>query len=503
MAEYFIRSKVNTGKAPLYTRVCKRNPKIVWNHIRTGIYVDIESWEKAHKSISAWNKYVQGEGKEINEKLNKVSQTIDLLFAEGKIMCNADKPVLENALLLIANNEAIREREEMEEREKRLKELAEQKRIQEKKYIWNFYEYFLNGITDKSIRHGSGNVYKPETVRIWRDFGTHLHAYCPMDMSFDDISQPFADKFRLYLENIPVMETTINKYVGCFRKLCRYATIERVNTNAVSLMVWKEKTVHKKDKRAAIYLTTDELDALYNMKLSGTDEEVRDVFYLGILSAQRVSDYSTLDESNFTTTAKGTDIISLDQIKTDNGVKVPFLNKKRILELIRKYDFDFPDVKSREFNRRIKRILEKLAESVPSLLEEYPTKLTSAELRREKSYLKMCKMVADGEKLSPDKRKQFRESQKYAEEHNGSPLFKRDKNGTVWKRKFEIVSSHTARRSTITNLYKLGVFDTREMMAISGHRTERNFECYIETSEDEMADRIAKKLEALQFDMIG
>ena len=178
------------------------------------------------------------------------------------------------------------------------------------------------------------------------------------------------------------------KYVGCFRKLCRYATIERVNTNAVSLMVWKEKTVHKKDKRAAIYLTTDELDALYNMKLSGTDEEVRDVFYLGILSAQRVSDYSTLDESNFTTTAKGTDIISLDQIKTDNGVKVPFLNKKRILELIRKYDFDFPDVKSRDFNRRIKRIMEKLAESVPSLLEEYPTKLTSAELRREKSYLK-------------------------------------------------------------------------------------------------------------------
>ena len=146
-------------------------------------------------------------------------------------MCNADKPVLENALLLIANNEAIREREEMEEREKRLKELAEQKRIQEKKYIWNIYEYFLNGITDKSIRHGSGNVYKPETVRIWRDFGTHLHAYCLMDMSFDDISQPFADKFRLYLENIPVMETTINKYVGCFRKLCRYATIERINTN--------------------------------------------------------------------------------------------------------------------------------------------------------------------------------------------------------------------------------------------------------------------------------
>jgi integrase len=494
MAVYFLRTKANTGMAPLYTRVRKRNPKITWEHIRTGVYVDIESWTKAQKSISAWNKYIQGEGKELNEKLNKVSQTIDLLFSEGKINSNDDKPVLENALMVIANNEAIREREEMEEREKRLKELAEQKKIQEKKYIWNFYEYFLNGIADKSIRHGSGKVYEPETVRVWRDFGTHLHNYCPMNMSFEDITQEFADKFRLFLENIPVMETTINKYVGCFRKLCRQATLSKVNTNAVSLLVWKERTVHDNEKRAEIYLTDEELDALYDMKLSGTDEEVRDVFFLGVLSAQRISDYSTLDKSNFTTTLRGTNIISLNQEKTDNGVKVPFLNKERMNELIRKYDYHFPDVKTRGFNRRLKKILEKLAESVPSLLEEYPTNLTHNEIRREKNYLSMYKMVANGEKLSADQRKQYRESKKYAEEHNGSPLYKRNKNGTVLMRKYEIVSSHTARRSTITNLYKRGIFEKRELMAISGHTTERNCERYIKVTKDEMADRVDEKL---------
>jgi len=106
----------------------------------------------------------------------------------------------------------------------------------------------------------------------------------------------------------------------------------------------------------------------------------------------------------------------------------------------------------------------------------------------------MYKMVANGEKLSADQRKQYRESKKYAEEHNGSPLYKRNKNGTVLMRKYEIVSSHTARRSTITNLYKRGIFEKRELMAISGHTTERNCERYIKVTKDEMADRVDEKL---------
>ena len=64
------------------------------------------------------------------------------------------------------------------------------------------------------------------------------------------------------------------------------------------------------------------------------------------------------------------------------------------------------------------------------------------------------------------------------------------------KCKWELVSSHTARRSAVTNMYKSGLLDKREMMAISGHTTEKIFEDYIKLGTFEQAKRIAEKLKA-------
>ena len=138
--------------ASLYTRVKKRNPEIKWEYVNTGINVDIEAWIKAKKSIPAWSKYIREEGKEVNEKLDKVAQTIDLLFKEGKIKSNDDKPILENALSLIANNDALKVREEVAARQKRQRELDKKEQIRKRKLILNFYQYFLDGITDKSTK---------------------------------------------------------------------------------------------------------------------------------------------------------------------------------------------------------------------------------------------------------------------------------------------------------------------------------------------------------------
>ena len=133
----------------------------------------------------------------------------------------------------------------------------------------------MDGITDKSIRHGNNAIYSQDSIRIWRAFGRHLRAFCPMDMSFDDISKPFADKFSLYLEKQGYMANTVNKYVVCFRKLCNIAAEEGINNNAVSLRVWKERTVHDDDKWAEIYLANEELDVLYDMELDGKEEQIR------------------------------------------------------------------------------------------------------------------------------------------------------------------------------------------------------------------------------------
>lgn len=90
--------------------------------------------------------------------------------------------------------------------------------------------------------------------------------------------------------------------------------------------------------------------------------------------------------------------------------------------------------------------------------------------------------------------------QAYAEEHNGSPLFMRDDEGNVLMHKYELIVSHTARRSALTNLYKTGKFNNREMMAISGHQSEIVFEKYIKVGASEQADRIYQKMQELESD---
>jgi integrase len=59
---------------------------------------------------------------------------------------------------------------------------------------------------------------------------------------------------------------------------------------------------------------------------------------------------------------------------------------------------------------------------------------------------------------------------------------------TAYK-KWQLVTTHTARRSFATNLYKSG-FPTLSIMAITGHTTEKSFLKYIKVTPDEHAKKL-------------
>ena len=62
----------------------------------------------------------------------------------------------------------------------------------------------------------------------------------------------------------------------------------------------------------------------------------------------------------------------------------------------------------------------------------------------------------------------------------------------VYKRpKYEMIKTHTARRSFCTNAY-LTKMDTLDIMALSGHKTETDFLKYIKVTGKERAKRIAE-----------
>lgn len=487
MAKFFLRSQKESGVATLYITIQKRTPKVSLRFVSTGITVDVQSWNKANRDVQSWRKYAAtNEGMELVRKMELVTQTIDRLFADGRIGGNEDKEVIEKALHDISTAEAIKFKEEQKRRKK--KQQAEREHS-----IIGFYEYFYNGIQDGTIRHGNGKTYTDSTVVVWKYFGIYLKEYCSRSLLFEDIGKPFADKFSVYLEKKGLMPGTINKQVSCFRKLCNLAAEEGLNNNAVSLKVWKERTVKASDKRTEVYLTDQELDALYQMELSPERSKVRDVFFIGYLSGQRFSDYSDFSAENFKKVEGGMDVIGLTQKKTGNYVEVPIWDG-RVHEIAKRYKYIFPRIDSQKLNHDIKEILCELSASVPSLAEKYITVLSMPERRSEALYQSFLDRLGKGGKLNYNEHREYAKMRRYAYSHNGCPLYERNKHGQVIRPKYELVSSHTARRSSITNLYKSGLLNNREIMSISGHQSERVFEGYIKVGTSEQAQRVGKKL---------
>ena len=58
------------------------------------------------------------------------------------------------------------------------------------------------------------------------------------------------------------------------------------------------------------------------------------------------------------------------------------------------------------------------------------------------------------------------------------------------KQKFELITTHTARRSGATNMFNAGI-PTIRIMKITGHKTEKAFMKYIKISQEENAKSLS------------
>ena len=108
-------------------------------------------------------------------------------------------------------------------------------------------------------------------------------------------------------------------------------------------------------------------------------------------------------------------------------------------------------------NRYIKEILKDLSVRVPSLAKQVPTKLTMKQKKQEEE---------------------------------GRLVVERNGKGEVMMPRYNCVTTHTARRSGITNMYLSHKYTILQMMHVSGHKTQKTFMDYIKLSSDEIADEI-------------
>ena len=461
MGNYFLRTKREKGTASVYLRVQKRNPKLNIL-VCSKVSVDIQQWDKVTQDVAKWNDYCKTQdGRKVKETLDSISSAIDNLISQGIY----DKARIDEVVEAIVFREErerqrIQEEEERQEQE-RLRLIKEQEEEARKADVILFLENFLEGIKNGRIKNGAEN-YTLNTCKVWSNFLGILKRFIQISpFTWKDINKALADHFVSFMEKNGYMVTSINKYIICFKAMIQNAMDQELHNNLIALRAFSKKKIQETDKAKEIYLTKAELQALYEMPLEGLKDKVRDVFLVGCYTCQRFSDYARLEQENFTKTAKGTKVVRIVQEKTGNDVVIPILNDN-LLHIAEKYGYDIPKVNDVILNRYIKQILKELSSTVPSLARKERTLLTMKEREKEKQ---------------------------------GLVSFERDNKGYVIKPRYELVSSHTARRSGITNLYLSGNFDTYQMMSISGHRDEKTFYEYIKLSSDEVADSIAKKMD--------
>lgn len=181
-----------------------------------------------------------------------------------------------------------------------------------------------------------------------------------------------------------------------------------------------------KEEIDSVYLTEEEIEKLYRLPLSGVQAAVRDLFLIGCYTALRYSDYSSLTLWDISNGF----IVKRTQ-KTQHSVTIPI--HPRVEAILRQYN-GAPKVNISTFNQQIKTI---------------------------------CLAAGIREKIAVTTNRQ-----------------------TVYKEKWELVSSHTARRTRATNTFLAGI-PTLSIMRITGHKSEKVFLNYIKITNLENAKLVA------------
>lgn len=441
-----IRTKCKEGATPLYTKL-KVDGKGRW--ICLPIYVDIKEWEDASQTERKLSNYINKKG--INKKVALIEEAITDMRRHHRLTKeNLDKSIED--IVLADKREAL----------KRAEQLGKEAEDRKKRNVKNFVVEHIRKIETGEVRTAKKEKYAEESIKNWKQFRrVFLDFYKIRPFDWDDINEALADRYISYLENVGYMKYTLDKHISLFKTIVGVAERQGLHNNHLAGSYLKSPQIREEDKAKEIYLTKDELSALYDMPLSGFEEQVRDVFLIGSFTALRYSDYSRIKKENIGFTHNGTKVIRIKQEKTAGTVVIPILDE-RLEALLKKYDYNVPEVLDQCLNRTIKEICKRLSVTVPSLGKKERTVLTLKERRAEVEARK-----------------------------KGVELYEYDEQGFPIRPRWVLVSSHTARRSCITNMYLSKKFSVQQMMSVSGHKTETMFYKYVKLSLDEYADSVA------------
>ena len=427
-----LRTQKTVGKAPLYVRVQDVNLKVNLM-LSTHLDVDIETWNKPHRG-RAFKAYINSsEGRRVYESSEEIKHTIESLLSQGISITSAMTEKLIDDIVY---------------REERIIAAQKQHYVTLNQYV----DRFITGISSGARQTEKGTNYAASTVKSVRAAMTQFGNFQiekGRKIDFLDVDMNFYHEYTAYLKERNYSINSIGKCIKELKTILRAAESEGYEVNP------KYKDKKFKGTRIevdSIYLNRGDLEKIMNLDISKCSqgyELARDIFMVGVWTAQRVSDYNNLSRENIKQhripkvidnklTYKEFQTVEIRQKKTGAKVSIPVSTElKSILE---RYDYQLPHLEDQVLNRYMKDI---------------------------------CKLAGLDELIQIQTTK-------------GGKAVKE------LKHKWELVHSHTARRTGATLMYLAGM-DYYDIMRITGHTSPTMLKKYIKADSIEVADKITDK----------
>ena len=275
------------------------------------------------------------------------------------------------------------------------------------------------------------------SLQVYKNCIGHLEKYQTKrnkPLHFEDLNAAFLNDFTAYLYTQGFADSYAHKVLTTLKMFVRLADTRGIHKDSPLL---KAKIEVKKQEKDSVYLTEAEIQHLFDLQLDDRLARVRDSFLIGCLTGLRFSDYTKIkpeniqDTSHAGKTVKG--LIVTTQ-KTKQRVVLPLTNPMLLA------------------------VLERNGWKAPKGISN----------QKLNTYLKELAQVAG-----------FTQSIEINEFIAG-----RHEKRTL--QKWELISSHTARRSFATNAFKRGM-PPADIMTFTGHTTVASFMKYIKVTAEERA----------------
>lgn len=402
--------------------------------ISTGFKVAPMYWDKENNRV-----FITSQQKQIQQReMKRVNRFIDALEKEISTMLDADvladyeKKLVPNAVEKYGIVARIKEK---------IDKIKGKEIKEEEKRTITVLDYFKKVVEEmpKKVIKRTGKFIEAKTIQhhtiVLKRFENFLNYKHYGNGSFSMFNKNFESEMEQWM--LGEKNYTPNTVCATFSVMkiwLKMAEDEGLISDK-SFHSWKSKGYDVQH----IYLTEEELKAIYNFDFSeykkvqhnSVIEEVRDLFILASQIGLRYGDLERLNASNWDIENR---TVEIHTKKTSETVLVPL--STIAIEIYRKYKGVFPKPQDKgKYNANLERIgrMVGLTQSV------------------------FVKSNAGG------------------------------KIQVVEKKKYEMISSHTARRSFATNLYKR-CHNCKMVMAFTGHKTEENFKKYICIEQEEMVN---------------